>query len=163
MILRFPQGSANSAFFQCLSQEVEEQCKFQFSAIIMMVVIICNIVKLSCMVWIAWRQDSEPLVTLGDVIDSFLKSPDKYTAGNCLAGKNFYSNKRAPRQLLTKEDLKEAQGPWSEWTGESDKPYTIWGPRTLSWLRRRYFWSRAPSWKRWVLCNLLWVIRFLLK
>ena len=45
----------------CLSQEVPEHCKLQFSLAIMIVVIVCNIVKAICMGFIVWKNDSEPL------------------------------------------------------------------------------------------------------
>ena len=115
----------------------------------MIVVIVCNFIKMSCMAWIAWKQDSEPLVTLGDAIASFLTTPDKFTAGNSIAGKESYSIKRAPRLLLMR-DVQESFGPWDEWTWEMDG---FWGPLPLVWLGRRKVWFSAASKKRWVLCN----------
>ena len=45
----------------CLSQEVPEHCKLQFSLAIMIVVVVCNVAKAACMGFIVWRNDSEPL------------------------------------------------------------------------------------------------------
>ena len=75
----------------CLSKRVEEHCKLQFSLAIMIVVIICNLIKTTCMSIIAWKQDPEPLVTLGDAIASFLDRPDVTTEGNCIVGKTRFS------------------------------------------------------------------------
>ena len=118
----------------------------------MIVVIVCNFIKMTCMAWIAWKQDSEPLVTLGDAITSFLTTPDKFTAGNCIAGKESYSTKRGPRLLLVRH-LQGSFGPWNEWTWET--PDEFWGPLPLLWSRRQNFWFTAASKKRWVLFNSL--------
>lgn len=49
----------------CLSQQIEEHCKFQFSRTIMMVVIICNLIKAGCMAFMVLKQREENLCTLG--------------------------------------------------------------------------------------------------
>ena len=116
----------------------------------MLVVIVCNFIKMGCMAWIAWKQDSEPLVTLGDAIASFLTTPDKYTAGNCIAGKESYSTKSGP-QLLLMRDLEGSIGLWKGWVRVTlDK---LWGPLPLLWSGRQKFWFTAATKKRWFLCN----------
>lgn len=70
-----------------LSQPVLERCKFQFSLLIMIVVISCNLIKAIYIGFMAWKRDREPLVTLRDAIASFLGQPDPTTEGNCAAGK----------------------------------------------------------------------------
>ena len=77
----------------CLSQKVEEHCKLQFSGAILVVVIVCNFCKMTIMGYIAWKRPSEPLVTVGDAIASFLDHPDLTTIGNCLAGKDQFERK----------------------------------------------------------------------
>ena len=86
--------NANSEIVYCLSQRIEEHYKLQFSAIFMILVIICNVVKMSCMTWIAWKQDSEPLVTLGDVISSFLDRPDTMTGNNVWLSDTIFRTKK---------------------------------------------------------------------
>lgn len=49
----------------CLSETVEEHCKLQFSKIIMVVVIVCNLVKVCCMLSAILKQFGESLVTTG--------------------------------------------------------------------------------------------------
>lgn len=78
----------------CLSQPVQEHCKLQFSVGIMMAVIVCNLVKAISMGFIAWNQDPEPLVTLGDAIKSFLNRPDSYTDGNCVVKKSRFERSK---------------------------------------------------------------------
>ena len=112
----------------CLSRPVPENCKLQFSLAIMIVVIICNLFKAVCMGLIAWRQDPEPLVTLGDAISSFLDHPDITTVGNCTFGKS--------RSIRTKS--------W-------DSVPSIWNPKSRRWFQ-------SASKKRWFVCNVLLVI-----
>lgn len=45
----------------------------------MIVVIICNAVKITCFVFAIAKQDFTPLVTLGDGLASFLERTDEYT------------------------------------------------------------------------------------
>ena len=79
----------------CWSQRVEEHCKLQFSPVIMIIVIICNLIKLISMAWVAWKQDCEPLVTLGDAIASFLDCEDTTSRRLCLAGENRFRDEKA--------------------------------------------------------------------
>ena len=109
----------------CLSKRVEEHCKLQFSLAIMIAVIICNLIKTICMSIIAWKQDPEPLVTLGDAIASFLDRPDVMTEGNCIAGRTRF------------EDSKS------------------WGLCLSRWHPKRLRWFRAASKRRWLVCNIL--------
>lgn len=109
----------------CLSKGVKEHCKLQFSLVIMIVVIVCNLIKTICMSIIAWKQDPEPLVTLGDAIASFLDRPDVKSEGNCVVGKT-------PLQAIK-----------------------FWGPLISRWDLKRLRWFRAASRRRWLVCNIL--------
>ena len=109
----------------CLSKRVEEHCKLQFSLVVMIVVIICNLMKTICMSTIAWKQDPEPLVTLGDAIASFLDLPDVTTEGNCIAEKTWFKQGRT------------------------------WGLHLSRWDPKRLRWFRAASQRRWIICNIL--------
>ena len=69
----------------CLSKIVMEQkCKLQFSSYILIAVTVANAVKAICMFLAFFRAKTEPLVTLGDAIQSFLKDPDPQTKERCL-------------------------------------------------------------------------------
>ena len=84
----------NSSIQYCLSKPVEERCRVQFSIVIMGVVIGCNFLKASCLLSTMWIQKSQPLVTLGDSIDSFLNTVDPTTENKCLVGKSCFSRKQ---------------------------------------------------------------------
>ena len=120
-----PPGINGTRIQYCLSQRVEEHCKLQFSLAIMIGVIICNLIKTICMSTIAWRQDPEPLVTLGDAITSFLDRPDVTTKGNCIVGKTRFEDGRS------------------------------WGLLLSNWDPKRLHWFQGASKRRWLLCNTL--------
>jgi len=120
-----PWRSNGYAIDYCLSQQVDEHCKVQFSVTVMVIVICCNFVKMIVMAFIAWKRPTEPLMTLGDAIASFLDEPDPTTRGNCLAAKDRFQESKD----------------WSEVIIE-------WDPRPRHWLR-------ATSSRRFVHCNLL--------
>ena len=131
----------------CLSQRAEEHCKLQFSAIIMVIVVVCNLIKLGCMGYVAWRQDPEPLITLGDAVESFLAREDTTTRGVCLAGEAYFRHERRIRQL--RKVLSSKRTPVARKTClELDDD---WLPsRSLqSWTsvqRRRFATASVPRW-----------------
>ena len=73
----------------CKSEIIEERCKVQFSLGIMITVICCNLVKACAMIMTVVRSREPTLVTLGDAIDSFLRTPDPTTIGICFADRQF--------------------------------------------------------------------------
>lgn len=86
----FPVEEASIQY--CLSQPVEEQCKTQFSLGIMITILICNLIKVACMGAIVWQLDSEPLVTFGDAVASFLAQPDLTTKDIPLYGRSRFKD-----------------------------------------------------------------------
>ena len=109
----------------CLSVPTEEHCKLQFSLAIMIVVIVCNLIKTVCMSTIAWKQDAEPLVTLGDAVASFMDRPDVTTKGNCIAGNTQFQKSRS------------------------------WESLSRKWDSKSLLFFRAASSRRWIVCNIL--------
>ncbi|KAL8976226.1 MAG: hypothetical protein Q9205_007726 [Flavoplaca limonia] len=72
------EGHARACYIpvsHCLAQEVEQHCTLSFHVPIMIAVIICNIVKLGCIVGMIWRTEPTPLITVGDAVASFLDDP----------------------------------------------------------------------------------------
>lgn len=123
-----PTESAETETFKvqfCLSKREKERCKLQFSLAIMIVVIVCNLIKTVCLSTIAWKQDPEPLVTLGDAIVSFLDRPDVTTEGNCITVKTRFEQSNDWCLLLSR------------------------------WDQKRLRWFRAASRRRWLVCNIL--------
>ncbi|KAM0123886.1 hypothetical protein ACHAO1_011195 [Botrytis cinerea] len=110
----------------CYTETRIEQCKVKFSVLLMIVVIACNLIKAICMGFAARYVEKSPLVTLGDAIASFLRTPDPTTKGLC---------------LVSKKDIQN-----HIWNGPL-RPRQ-WNPR-----QEKKFW--AASRKRWVIVNIL--------
>lgn len=85
----------------CLVQEMDEKCMLQLSLPIMLVVIMCNLIKLICMVYTLTGERSQPLLTVGDAIASFLNEPDPTTKHICLADRFFFQKKGWQAKMLT--------------------------------------------------------------
>lgn len=70
----------------CMVEKLEQQeCHLHFAPHFMGPVIVLNIVKCLVGFYVAFRLRDTPIVTLGDAIESFIKHPDPYTRGMCLA------------------------------------------------------------------------------
>lgn len=65
----------------CLAQPAPEMCSVGVAVSILIVVLICNLIKVLCLFW-TWRMLSlDPLVTIGDAVASFLAEEDPTTMG----------------------------------------------------------------------------------
>lgn len=134
----------------CLSERIEPSCKLQLSLVIMIIVLLCNFAKILCMSLTIWKPSSVPLLTLGDVIASFLDQPDPNTVDNCLASKHRFQGDKYTRLntllsrispfsgygLIDKNQHRSAG--WDKAVGRSKLEF--------------YRWYHAASLKRWLLC-----------
>jgi hypothetical protein len=105
----------------CLYEPVEEQCTLSGNVAIISVVIVCNFVKLVCMCIVATRLRDNPLITIGDAIESFLNEADNTTKGQCL--------------------LNQANGRSQIWDADDVQPRAA--------VRRKHRWHLAASRVRW--------------
>ena len=71
---------------------MQDQCRLQFAVPIMVVVLICNFVKLIAMTVTLWKCREPTLVTLGDALDTLLQRPDPHTVGMCIAKKKDFED-----------------------------------------------------------------------
>lgn len=118
-----PMTIANEDVQYCLSQQVSDVCRLQFSLPIMLIVITCNVIKLLCIVLTLMKND-KTLITMGDAIASFLSRPDPLTKG---------------MGTTTMKDI--ASGYWPS------------QPQPRVWEYRRYFrWQSVGAW-RWLITN----------
>ncbi|KAE8334706.1 hypothetical protein BDV24DRAFT_172155 [Aspergillus arachidicola] len=65
----------------CLSEKVEEHCRVMYSPAICLLVILCNAVKVICIMFTIRLRRKELFFTVGDAITSFMKYPDRTTLG----------------------------------------------------------------------------------
>ena len=112
---------------ECRSEITDEHCKLQFSTAILSVVIVCNLVKALSMLLLFLEYNFDPLVTLGDAIQSFIERPDPNTSDMCYAG-------REDINVLCK-------------SGQS------WNSSQLGLRKvRKYRWWNAVGRTRWITC-----------
>lgn len=72
----------------CLSEQVPSSCHLHFAFPLILVVIGFNILKVIGVAYVCFRLPEDPLVTIGDAIQSFITKPDPYTKGMCLGTKD---------------------------------------------------------------------------
>jgi hypothetical protein len=114
----------------CIVEQVEESCKLQFSFSIALAVILSNVVKVACIAMTLFICGSHaPLVTVGDVVATYLDEPDPTTRDRCL-----YS-----RQLIE-----------SRWEKESNSQQQARKPVPQRCNAKEERWKRAPSEDRWI-------------
>ncbi|KUJ17807.1 uncharacterized protein LY89DRAFT_733629 [Mollisia scopiformis] len=107
----------------CLSQKVPDECRLQIAVPIMLIVLICNAVKLSCMTITIWKFKEPTFVTLGDALSGMLENPDPHTVGMCTATKKQFQD-----------------GAWPD-------------REPQRWTLQRHFRYKAVGMRRWVLSN----------
>ena len=79
----------------CLvSEPLKPNCQVQFSALVMLAVIICNAIKFCCVVTAMHTEHEESLATIGDALTSFLEQPDSATEKQCLLDRKMVLNDR---------------------------------------------------------------------
>jgi hypothetical protein len=101
-----------------LGVNVPSRSRIQLSLRFMIIVIICNAVKLGMMIWVLLWEKSEFIVTLGDGAASYLETPDPNTEGLCVLSKDAIVTMVGPHNVRDKKSdmfgmlLNEAYGIW---------------------------------------------------
>ncbi|KAH7162072.1 hypothetical protein B0J13DRAFT_579937 [Dactylonectria estremocensis] len=93
----------------CHSEIVEENCAVNASQPIILIIIVCYLVKLIIMTMMAFGFKEQPIVTLGDAIESFLDEPDSTTEGFCLLSADEYNPTAARRRRYRWSDAVSAK------------------------------------------------------
>lgn len=111
----------------CLSEKVPEKCKLQYSLPLAIVVISFNLIKVIIILVVALTSADIPILTSGDAIAFFMRTPDETTKGKCLV----------PREHLAPRDHLAAQyDPQGKYSREPQR------------------WGSAVSLRRWFICLL---------
>lgn len=123
-------GTLKTAY--CLAERKEGRCSVHSSPHVAMIVLALNSTKAIAMLAVSRMISGRSLVTIGDAICSFLKTPDRYTKGLCLA---------------SRRDFKRMRGDWQS------------SPKTFARNRVRYFTTAGKT--RWLGCIALYVFSIL--
>lgn len=116
----------------CLSKPSKPPCALYVNWVILVAFVICSLIKLSGMLYVAIWMVNAPLMTTGDAIQSFLINPDVSTRQRC---------------LTKSEDVLDRK--W--WIQTVKLPATQ--PKHFDISRRR--WMTAASKTRWMVFVLL--------
>lgn len=106
----------------CYSQRTPEQCNASIVPVFLIIVIICNVIKiLASILTLHITKADPPPCTTGDAIQSFLNHPDPHTKDRCLVSKHEYetytltSPEWVPRSVENTGDLwKGGQWRWAK-------------------------------------------------
>lgn len=114
--------SGGYAIDHCLSEPVESQCHVHFNTILMTIVIGFNAIKVLCIAYVVFTYPEEPLETLGDAIQSFIKRPDPTSQNMCLATHSSIIN-------------------------SFEHGYD---PVPQQWIPRQLRWFHSITWRQWI-------------
>jgi hypothetical protein len=126
----------------CLVRKTEPHCKLQVSSHILVIVMICNTIKIMSMLWALFYQMEVSFVTFEDAISSWLDDPDDATKGRCLASR---------REIL---DLGEGRISWAPRSKEggyfspAERPDLVLLPTTFDYAPACHWWHAVSS-RRW--------------
>ncbi|EMD01069.1 hypothetical protein BAUCODRAFT_144643 [Baudoinia panamericana UAMH 10762] len=141
----------------CLSEEIPERCSINAVPLYLVIVVICNGVKVfgfACSLYIT--HEYPPLLTQGDAIQSFLQRPDSTVRSDCLSEKTDFERiwkrsqaRRAERRPRVWKGLRR------RWLRAERRP-RVWKGLRRRWLRavpchRR---SCIPAIVFLIMCNL---------
>lgn len=121
----------------CVVEQVSGQCRVVVSTILLAFVMVCTVVKITCLLYILLQSGKgfRPLVTVGDAIASFLTVEDPTTTGmGALSARDARKKTEALRwrnaveySLLTTDKIQR-------------------------WESKRRFWFTSASPARWLIC-----------
>jgi len=130
-----PQRGVDLAVQNCYAQRLsaEEHCSLDLVPELLLLVIICNILKVICLSLVLLIPDFEPIATIGDAISSFLHLPDNTTEDlGPITAKEV--RRQVPRQRRSRESSL---------------------PRRTGWQVRHRLWCQSVSLLRWAIMDIL--------
>jgi len=85
----------------CLSEKLPEKCKVQYSLPLAIVAFGCNIVTVTviCYAALTSAATTMPILTYGDAIASFLRTPDETTKGQCMVSRERLGTQYGPQEV----------------------------------------------------------------
>ncbi|KAK7908398.1 hypothetical protein PG985_015701 [Apiospora marii] len=119
-------GDGDLTVKYCLAEPVGRICHVGVSTTLLLAVSVCILIKTVAAVTatcILGGRNHEPLVTTGDVVQSFLCRPDPVTARRCLLGQRdarreeeqAHKRFKGPRQWRALQHRRWSVVPWSVW------------------------------------------------
>lgn len=156
----------------CLVQETDAQCTIQFipcklhyqqlmigltSTAVMIIVILCNLIKIGCFVAAICVRDFRPVVTLGDALATFLHRPDSNTddLGPLSAVDVRDAETRAQVEKITHRSHASEESSNERGILKSMHPIDMLPLRFGPWVAHSKRWFAGASGLRWFLTYVL--------
>jgi hypothetical protein len=143
----------NATVKACYAEKRSPNCHLGISPPILIIVAVCNFVKLICFLSTLYigtetTERTTPLVTTGDAVASFLQRPDPHTRGRCLLTKKHVT--KSSRGFLNRKLTPQT-------ASLLDKPSTAFhSPNKPTMAIQQTFrkprWFRSASAARWLAC-----------
>lgn len=137
----------NITIGSCLSQQTPgEYCRLQYSAYIIAIIMVCDIVKI-IVTCLALRMKDLPCITVGDTLAHFLENPDPVTLNRCLVDGSRARFENRFFWMLP-------DGPSSPISGDQTAASCwpdLFGPQEFTWEPRRRRWYHATGKLPWLL------------
>jgi hypothetical protein len=89
---------------QAYVKRLDTASRIQLSLTFLIIVIVCNAVKLLTMLWVVFMEQKDYIVTLGDGAASFLERPDPTTERMCILSKTEIVREVADAPYRSKHD-----------------------------------------------------------
>lgn len=137
---------------QCLSQPTPgKYCELQYSSTILLIVIVCDLLKI-LVIGLALYNTKEALcVTIGDAISNFTRQPEDCTVNRCLLERQTveYEHSRASFWSEVQKDVHGAPLSDDEMAGAL---LSIYERQPVRWnIRRKRRWNATSRWRWWAL------------
>lgn len=114
----------------CLAEKRSPQCKIEFSSTLLMIVCVCNAIKLAVMVYIYCRDQHRAIITIGDAMASFLNDYRLTATSSTTPHAGSMVDSLPPKSCYT-----------------VNGPIRVYKP----WQRKRTRWLRSVRWSDWLL------------
>lgn len=138
----------------CLARPTQPHCKVDIAVSLLVVVVTCNFIKVTCFIiaTIAWK--FEPLATVGDAVASYLNNPDPTTQGLALASEEDVRRLgRRPRGVQRRiqprgleQSMQSAKA--RPWMSDCGPQYHLAG-RLATYKPRKLRWYHANEFTGW--------------
>ncbi|KAG9686786.1 hypothetical protein KCU95_g11437, partial [Aureobasidium melanogenum] len=165
--MRSPVGPWYNASVQyCLAETAGEHCTVKISTPLLGTVLLCNLVKVLCLVCALLVRDFHPMATVGDLINSCLDDPDPHTHGQGpIAAEDvrrdrFCQNKLVSRigqnKLVSRvEQSKLISRLLNDYKELYPKQFTSLSNYEQRWKKEVFRWYQASSKSSWAICVVL--------
>lgn len=143
--------TSNLPIEYCLAEPFDQHCAVMASSSLLTIVVICNLIKMLCLLYTAFGLDFTPIATIGDAISSFSDGMDRTTAGT--GPVSMYGVKANPRATRRRPGSNQSK-PELERRQKTHRSERL-SSQSHVFRRRSSWWARSVGLTRWMIGLLL--------